>query len=41
MRVRSIELSPAGELWILEDGREGRGGQGRMYKLAARGASGQ
>ena len=41
MRVRSIELSPTGELWVLEDGREGRGGQGRMYKLAARGASGQ
>jgi glucose/arabinose dehydrogenase len=41
MRVRSIELSPAGELWILEDGREGRGGQGRMFKLAARSASGQ
>ena len=41
MRVRSIELSPAGELWILEDGREGRGGQGRMFKLTARAASGQ
>ena len=41
MRVRSIELSPAGELWILEDGREGRGGQGRMFKLTARNASGQ
>jgi len=41
MRVRSIELSPAGELWILEDGREGRGGEGRMYKLTARSASGQ
>jgi glucose/arabinose dehydrogenase len=41
MRVRSIELSPTGELWILEDGREGRGGQGRMFKLTARAASGQ
>jgi glucose/arabinose dehydrogenase len=41
MRVRSIEQDPKGELWILEDGREGRGGQGRMYKLTARGASGQ
>ena len=41
MRVRSIEQSPNGDLWILEDGREGRGGQGRMFKLAARGASGQ
>ena len=41
MRVRSIEQAPNGELWILEDGREGRGGQGRMFKLAARQASGQ
>jgi glucose/arabinose dehydrogenase len=41
MRVRSIEQAPNGDLWILEDGREGRGGQGRMYKLAARGPSGQ
>ena len=41
MRVRSLELSPTGELWMLEDAREGRGGQGRMYKLTARGASGQ
>ena len=41
MRVRSIEQSPNGDLWILEDGREGRGGQGRMYKLTARSASGQ
>ena len=39
MRVRSIEQGPNGELWILEDGREGRGGQGRMYKLTPRGAS--
>jgi len=36
IRVRSIEQAPNGDLWILEDGREGRGGQGRMYKLAAR-----
>jgi glucose/arabinose dehydrogenase len=41
MRVRSIEQGPDGELWILEDGREGRGGQGRMFKLTARGPSGQ
>ncbi len=41
MRVRSIEQAPDGALWILEDGREGRGGQGRMFKLAARGPSGQ
>src|SRR5688572_3376170 len=41
MRVRAIEQGPDGELWILEDGREGRGGQGRMFKLTARGPSGQ
>ncbi len=41
MRVRSIEQAPDGALWIREDGREGRGGQGRMFKLAARGPSGQ
>ena len=36
MRVRTVEQGPNGELWILEDGREGRGGQGRIYKLTAR-----
>jgi glucose/arabinose dehydrogenase len=41
MRVRAIEQGPDGALWILEDEREGRGGQGRMFKLTARGASGQ
>jgi len=41
MRVRSVEQGPDGALWILEDGREGRGGQGRMFKLTARGASGR
>ena len=41
MRVRSIKQAPNGELWILEDGREGRGGEGRMFKLTARQASGQ
>jgi glucose/arabinose dehydrogenase len=40
-RVRAIEQAPDGALWILEDEREGRGGQGRMFKLAPRGASGQ
>jgi len=40
MRIRTIEQGPEGELWILEDGREGRGGQGRMFKLTARAASG-
>jgi glucose/arabinose dehydrogenase len=33
MRVRAIEQGPDGALWILEDEREGRGGQGRMFKL--------
>jgi aldose sugar dehydrogenase len=41
MRVRAIEQGPDGALWILEDEREGRGGQGRMFKLTARGPSGQ
>jgi glucose/arabinose dehydrogenase len=41
MRVRAIEQGPDGALWILEDEREGRGGQGRMFKLTGRGASGQ
>ena len=41
MRTRAIEQGPDGALWILEDEREGRGGQGRMFKLTARGASGQ
>lgn len=41
MRVRAIEQGPDGALWILEDEREGRGGQGRMFKLTARAASGQ
>jgi len=36
MRVRAVEQGPDGALWILEDGREGRGGQGRMFKLTAR-----
>jgi aldose sugar dehydrogenase len=41
MRVRAIEQGPEGALWILEDEREGRGGQGRMFKLTARSASGR
>ena len=41
MRVRAVEQGPDGAIWILEDGREGRGGQGRMFRLTARGASGQ
>jgi glucose/arabinose dehydrogenase len=35
MRIRAIEQGPDGALWILEDVREGRGGQGRMFKLTA------
>ena len=41
MRIRAIEQGPDGAIWMLEDGREGRGGEGRMFRLAARGASGQ
>jgi glucose/arabinose dehydrogenase len=41
MRIRAVEQGPDGAIWILEDGREGRGGQGRMFRLTARGASGQ
>jgi glucose/arabinose dehydrogenase len=41
MRVRAVEQGPDGAIWILEDGREGRGGQGRMFRLTARSASGQ
>jgi glucose/arabinose dehydrogenase len=40
-RVRAIEQAPNGELWVMEDEREGRGGQGRLYKVTARAASGQ
>jgi glucose/arabinose dehydrogenase len=39
MRVRAVEQGPDGAIWILEDEREGRGGQGRMFRLTA-GASG-
>jgi hypothetical protein len=41
MRMRAIEQGPDGALWVLEDGREGRGGQGRLFKLTASGPSGQ
>jgi glucose/arabinose dehydrogenase len=41
MRVRAIEQGPDGAMWLLEDEREGRGGQGRMFRLTALGASGQ
>jgi aldose sugar dehydrogenase len=39
MRIRAVEQGPDGAIWILEDGREGRGGQGRMFRLEARGGS--
>ena len=41
MRIRAVEQGPDGAIWILEDGRDGRGGQGRMFRLTARSASGQ
>jgi glucose/arabinose dehydrogenase len=41
MRIRALEQGPDGAIWVLEDAREGRGGQGRMFRLTARGASGQ
>jgi glucose/arabinose dehydrogenase len=41
MRIRAVEQGPDGAIWILEDGRDGRGGQGRMFRLTARAASGQ
>jgi glucose/arabinose dehydrogenase len=40
MRIRAVEQGPDGAIWILEDEREGRGGQGRMFRLTAR-ASGR
>jgi glucose/arabinose dehydrogenase len=40
-RIRAVEQGPDGAIWILEDGRDGRGGQGRMFRLTARGASGE
>jgi glucose/arabinose dehydrogenase len=41
MRIRAVEQGPDGAIWVLEDGRDGRGGQGRMFRLTARGPSGQ
>jgi glucose/arabinose dehydrogenase len=40
MRIRAIEQGPDGAIWILEDEREGRGGQGRMFRLTAHPPSG-
>jgi aldose sugar dehydrogenase len=41
MRIRAVEQGPDGAIWILEDEREGRGGQGRMFRLTARSPSGR
>jgi aldose sugar dehydrogenase len=41
MRIRALEQGPDGAIWVLEDEREGRGGRGRLFRLTARGASGQ
>jgi glucose/arabinose dehydrogenase len=41
MRVRALEQGPDGAIFMLEDEREGRGGQGRLFKLTAPGASGR
>jgi glucose/arabinose dehydrogenase len=35
IRIRAIEQGGDGAIWILEDEREGRGGQGRMFRLTA------
>ena len=34
-RIRAVEQGPDGSLWLLEDGREGRGGQGTLLMLTA------
>jgi aldose sugar dehydrogenase len=40
MRIRAVEQGPDGAIWILEDEREGRGGQGRMFRLTRAATSG-
>jgi len=37
-RIRAVEQGPDGAIWLLEDGREGRGGQGYLLKLTAPGS---
>jgi len=32
-RIRAVEQGPDGAIWLLEDGREGRGGEGYLLKL--------
>jgi glucose/arabinose dehydrogenase len=34
-RIRAVEQGPDGAIWLLEDGREGRGGSGYLLKLTA------
>jgi glucose/arabinose dehydrogenase len=34
-RIRAVEEGPDGALWLLEDGRAGRGGQGYLLRLTA------
>ena len=34
-RIRAVEQGPDGAIWLLEDGRAGRGGQGYLLKLTA------
>lgn len=34
-RIRAVEQGPDGAIWLLEDGRQGRGGQGYLLKLTA------
>jgi glucose/arabinose dehydrogenase len=34
-RIRAVEQGPDGALWLLEDGRPGRGGDGYLLKLTA------
>ena len=34
-RIREIEQGPDGAIWLLEGGRDGRGGEGYLLKLTA------
>jgi glucose/arabinose dehydrogenase len=34
-RIRAVEQGPDGAIWLLEDGRAGRGGEGYLLKLTA------
>jgi glucose/arabinose dehydrogenase len=34
-RIRAVEQGPDGSIWLLEDGRPGRGGNGYLLKLSA------